>query len=92
MILNSIKRWRIIFKDHMTGDHRPLLWPCIAESDEELRADEWLMDLEASRARAHRNGRSNLTSSLIAKKAAVQGTWATPTSTLDAAFVVILKS
>jgi hypothetical protein len=34
----------------MTGDHRPLLWPCIAESDEELRADEWLMDLEGTKS------------------------------------------
>jgi hypothetical protein len=64
-------------------EERAFLWPCFEDSGKKLRTGVWLRD--GGRASEESNDSA---SSPLAKKAAIQGTWVTPTSTLeDAAFV-----
>jgi hypothetical protein len=59
------------------------LQPCLENSGKKLRTVEWLRD--GGRAS---DESSDFASSPLAKKAAVQGTWVMPTSTLEAATFV----
>jgi hypothetical protein len=45
MTLNSVKRWRIVFKNHMTAMG-------VKNSGKKFRTGKWLMDLEAIQAEA----------------------------------------